>query len=414
MSWFGGEPLAGPDVIEQLSEFFLDFCAENDIEYAAGMTTNGYLLDPATARRCVELGVRHYQITLDGPRHTHDFSRTLMGGAGTFDVIKGHLRHLADSDLDAQVLLRTNFTPKNVGSVPELLQELGEMAAHDPRFKVIMRPVGRWGGAGDDDMEVCTGREGEDAKLRLYGRVADEGLGFGDDRQLRPGGSVCYAANPWSLVVRPNGIVSKCTVALTRPENMVGRLTSDGDPHIDLERLRLWTENDEAVDSGCQSCRFRPSCQGAHGPLIRIQEGPARARPRRPGSAPTSRPTTPSYAAEGSRREPTVRPRQRWEHRPVVRTGHRARRRTARRRAALGPSARCLPGRGGRCGLRRCRRVRRPLRADVDAHRALRVGRTRRRARRGAPGDPPARDARSRRRGDGRRPHAGQPDGRHR
>jgi len=273
VSWFGGEPLVAFDVIEELSEYFIDFAEQHGITYRAGMTTNGYLLTPDTARRCIELGIDRFQITLDGPRHVHDESRPLMGGGSSFDDIMANLRVLAGTDAEFAALLRTNFSPSNVGSVPELLEEVGRIAEGDPRFSVIFRPVGQWGGANDDSIETAAGRDSEAAKLDLYHEASCHDLTGGDTRTLKPGGSVCYAANPWSFVVRPNGIVNKCTVALRDVQNMVGRLTPDGDMHLDQERMRLWTENDETKDAGCRSCFFRPSCQGAHCPLIRIQDG---------------------------------------------------------------------------------------------------------------------------------------------
>lgn len=273
ISWFGGEPLVAFDVIEELSEFFTGFAAETGVDYRAGMTTNGYLLTDDVAARCVELGIRQFQITLDGPRHAHDESRPLMGGGSTFDDIMTNIRGLAASEHEFQAVLRTNFSPTNVGSVPELVSELGDIAAADPRFAVIFRPVGRWGGPADQDIEACSGKDAELAKLDLYRSAQGHDLTTGDLRTLRPGGSVCYAANPWSFLIRPNGVVNKCTVALRDAKNMVGRLTPEGELKLKDELMKLWTDNDENHDEGCQTCFFRPSCQGAHCPLIRIQDG---------------------------------------------------------------------------------------------------------------------------------------------
>ena len=273
VSWFGGEPLVAFDVIEELSEYFTSFAAETGVDYQAGMTTNGYLLTEDVAARCVELGIRRFQITLDGPKHAHDGSRPLMGGGSTFDDIMANIRAMAAGGLDFQALLRTNFSPANVGSVPELVAELGDIAAGDPRFAVIFRPVGRWGGPQDEDIEACSGRDAELAKLDLNLRAHGHALAGGDLRTLRPGGSVCYAANPWSFLIRPNGVIGKCTVALRDAKNMVGRLTPEGELKLNDDLMRLWTDNDDAHDEGCRSCFFRPSCQGAHCPLIRIQDG---------------------------------------------------------------------------------------------------------------------------------------------
>lgn len=274
IAWFGGEPLVAFDVIEELSEFFCAFAADTGVAYDAAMTTNGSLLTEEVAGRCLGLGIRKFQITLDGPRHVHDRSRPLMGGGGTFDDIVANVRALSRRDDRFKVSLRLNFSRDNAGSVPELLEELGEIAARDARFRVLFRAVGRWGGPQDEDVNACAGKEAELVKLGFYQDATERGL-VADDviETLSPKASVCYAANPWSLVIRPNGTVSKCTVALRDPRNMVGRLREDGTLELDDRLMRLWTENDEASDHTCQQCFFRPSCQGAHCPLVRIQDG---------------------------------------------------------------------------------------------------------------------------------------------
>ena len=44
MTWYGGEPLMNIETIERLSDFFVEFCKENDIEYTAMVVTNGFNL----------------------------------------------------------------------------------------------------------------------------------------------------------------------------------------------------------------------------------------------------------------------------------------------------------------------------------------------------------------------------------
>lgn len=287
VAWFGGEPLVAFDVIEELSTYFLEFCAEEGIDYSAGITTNGLLLTPDVAERCAQLGISHYQITLDGPAHTHDSSRFLMGGGKTFDGIIANLTEMARTDNSFRTLIRTNFTEVNSVHVPELIEQLSGLFADDPRFQVIYRPVGDWGGPQGENSEAYEGKQAELAKLDLCTSAAGSGLTVADDVFLKPNGSVCYAASPWSFVIRPNGLVNKCTVALRDPRNAVGQLTEDGQLGLDQERMSLWVDNDDAQDSGCHSCFFRPSCQGAHCPLVRIQEGERPCPPQKVWIGPT-------------------------------------------------------------------------------------------------------------------------------
>lgn len=272
VSWFGGEPLVAFEVIEELSAFFLSFCEENGVEYSAAVTTNGYLLTEDVARRCLDLGITRYQITLDGPRDAHDASRYLIGGGRTYDTILANLDGMAALSDDFHVTLRTNFTSENDARVPELIDELARHFSGDARFDAIYRPVGEWGGPQDAETGAHSGKEAELRKLELCSHAADHGLSHGDDRMLRPHGSVCYAASPWSFVIRPNGVVNKCTVALRDERNAVGLLREDGDLGLNAERMGLWVDTDDTSDSGCQTCFFRPACQGAACPLVRLEE----------------------------------------------------------------------------------------------------------------------------------------------
>ncbi|WP_150241892.1 radical SAM/SPASM domain-containing protein [Nocardiopsis quinghaiensis] len=287
VSWFGGEPLVAFEVIEELSEFFQSFCAENGVRYSAGITTNGYLLTEDVARRCLDLSISRYQITVDGPRSTHDASRYLIGGGRTYDEIVHNLEGMSVLEDDFQVTLRTNFTEHNRDRVPELIDELGRRFSRDPRFTTIYRPVGSWGGPQDEETGAHSGKQAELHKLDLCSHAADRGLSNGDERMLRPNGSVCYAASPWSFVIRPNGLVNKCTVALRDQRNAVGRLDEEGGLNLDEERMSLWVDTDDTSDSGCQSCFFQPSCQGAACPLVRLEEGRRPCPPHKVWIGPT-------------------------------------------------------------------------------------------------------------------------------
>lgn len=64
-----------------------------------------------------------------------------------------------------------------------------------------------------------------------------------------------------------------CTVAFDDPTNHVGRITPEGDLLLDEEKFALWTTSGEEKDPSCQTCFFRPPCQGNACPLERIRSG---------------------------------------------------------------------------------------------------------------------------------------------
>ena len=94
VTWFGGEPLLAPDVIENLSKRLMALCEKKGAEYSASIVTNGYLLTQENADILTRCGVKISQITLDGVGEAHDKTRHLAGGGATFERITENLRNV--------------------------------------------------------------------------------------------------------------------------------------------------------------------------------------------------------------------------------------------------------------------------------------------------------------------------------
>jgi uncharacterized protein len=276
VSWFGGEPLLGYDAIEELAPHFQELAASQNISYRSGMTTNGHLLTPERSRKLVSWGVSHFQVTLDGKAADHDAHRPLEAGGATFDVILANLHAMKSIEGNFEVAIRCNFDHTNVSSILELINNLKELAAGDERFVLRFRPVGKWGGPNDDQLDVCGVRESARQSLLLNTAAIREGIHTeAIDSGLTPGpASTCYAARPYSLVVGADGKIMKCTVVLDTDErNVVGTLSQDG--HIDFneDRFAMWTRPYYRTDTMCSKCFFVPVCQGTICPLPRITVG---------------------------------------------------------------------------------------------------------------------------------------------
>lgn len=52
---------------------------------------------------------------------------------------------------------------------------------------------------------------------------------------------VCYAAKPNHIFIRPNGMISKCTSALDRDDNNIGKLHPNGNIDIDDGKALAWS-----------------------------------------------------------------------------------------------------------------------------------------------------------------------------
>jgi uncharacterized protein len=280
VDWFGGEPLSALSVVRELSTQMLALCEANGIEYSSSMTTNGYLLNAKIAAETLAMKITRYQVTLDGTAESHNQLRVLRNGRGTFDTIVDNLTALQQSPEDFRVRIRVNFTPHVAREMPGFLDFMGARFGNDPRFSIWFHPVGRWGGPHDEEIETCDQRSAEELERAFTDAAADAGFPLTSWRQaMRPYGSSCYAADPRSFVIGSDGSVYKCTVALREPMNLVGHLTPTGDLQLRDDRMAAWVASGAEVDTGCQSCGFRPACHGDACPLERLHHNGQRACP---------------------------------------------------------------------------------------------------------------------------------------
>lgn len=267
LSWFGGEPLLAFDLIEEIGGHALELANEHPhLALEANVTTNAWKLDRRTFERLLDLRVSQFHVALDGPREIHDRERVLAGGGGTFERIWANLRAARELDRPFQIVLRLHVDRENHERLPELVERCRDEFGDDPRYSIYFKPLSRYGGPGDETLPVLEDGERERILAQLEacarglaerssstanplastdGAPAMVGAPATAPRTLAVGGGhapteVCYASKANSLVVRADGRLSKCTVALDAPENDVGRLNADGTLTIDRARQKRW------------------------------------------------------------------------------------------------------------------------------------------------------------------------------
>ncbi len=253
LRWFGGEPMVAFPVIRELcghAQSLVDRLP--NFRFTSSMTTNGYLLTPDRFTELLELGVRHYQISLDGFGDDHNRTRQRRDGAGTFDTIWSNLLSIREAKLPFFTMVRLHITPSNLGQTHRLIEAINAEFGDDERYKVFFKAITPLGGPNDGDIE--RGKPGWElaAKADLAQRLQRREEGVTDP--VVGGTYVCYAAEPNSLVVRSNGQIAKCTVAFADPRNQVGQLHEDGSLTLDGERLQLWFAGLETLDARTLHC----------------------------------------------------------------------------------------------------------------------------------------------------------------
>ncbi|HEX5032143.1 MAG TPA: radical SAM protein [Candidatus Eisenbacteria bacterium] len=256
LSWFGGEPLLARGVIRTLMQDARALRAANPgLHVTSNATTNAYLLTPAVLTELVDLGVTGYQVSFDGPREHHDQKRVLAGGGPTFDRIWSNLLAAREVPRAFSITIRLHVSQDNAEVAPRFLEQVRDAFGGDDRYDVYIRGLSRLGGPNDAALPVFDREEGAEIMDRLKD-LASRSMGL-RLFEAEPGHSICYAARANSFVVRANGRLNKCTIALEDPSNQVGALRPDGTVEIKPPSMTLWMRGLKSGDPTELKCPMR-------------------------------------------------------------------------------------------------------------------------------------------------------------
>ncbi len=259
INWFGGEPLAAQEVVLRLSAHASRLCKQHGVHLAGGLTTNAYRLRFDLFEELVSYDQNFFQITLDGYRGMHDAVRKLANGKGSFDRIWENLIATRRSTQQFRILLRIHVRRENIESLDELMAELGRAFGGDPRYQLDFEHLRDLGGEGGQTVRnpvQLSELPAIEARLRQVFRDHSPVGASSDTSATLPAAAgalsekknvvgmtepyICYAAKANSLLIRADGRIGKCTVALDDDRNTIGRVRADGTLEIDNQRLKPW------------------------------------------------------------------------------------------------------------------------------------------------------------------------------
>lgn len=256
--YFGGEPLVNVDAIRQIGKMIYPYCLKRDIEFSAGMATNGLLLTPELVDELKAYGLRWVKITFDGDQCEHDKRRIYKGGKGTFDEIFNRLEAVAGK---LKILLGGNFDRESADSFRGLLEKIERshfkndvLAAN---FKPIMPEMKthEMSGVGSS-CERCTYTDFEIQKM-IDLREDTRRVGLMPTDPVNTGPCEFYRRN--AVTIGIDGTIYKCIAFVGLKGTEIGTVdaqefNSTGEAMLAASRP---FENPK-----CKSCAFPPICGG--------------------------------------------------------------------------------------------------------------------------------------------------------
>lgn len=280
--WFGGEPILGKNAIEELTVLFRSLASKHQCSYSAKMVTNGQYLTLANFEKLCELGIRKFEITLDGPKEIHDIRRITKTGQGSFDDIIGNLETIVKSDLykvvreSVEIVVRTNVDQNNYRHVMSLVDILLERGILLQISNFYFAPVYSWGN--DAHLVSLEPQVFADLEVELGCRLLKLGMknSYLGGRRYRWN---CVIHHEEAEVIDATGSVSCCTeVSYVKQYNSsdyyVGRLGKAFESAVRPTQNFYdgFFKNEE-----CRKCKVLPLCGG--GCVKQFNEGNMKCYP---------------------------------------------------------------------------------------------------------------------------------------
>lgn len=226
------------------------------MNYTASMVTNGYLLD-VLLEDFEKLSISSIQITLDGTQESHDSTRCLLNGEGTFNKILENIDKLTLMQKNVIVMVRMNITNNNANLYAELHNLLKKR--YDRNVKLYPAFTRDYTGAKNryDYFETNS------AKFDFLKSMLEEDNIYTGNISINRKLKGCMKQQLNSFVVGPNGELSKCWHDLGNEKRTVGNICNENEIYDYGILSEMMLEGDVILsDERCKECVLYPSCDG--------------------------------------------------------------------------------------------------------------------------------------------------------
>lgn len=272
VTWYGGEPLLYPQIIDNISKRLMDLCDKYNIVYTpCALITNGSLLNEEVWEILIRNKIKKLQVSLDGSEKTHNKKRPLRNKDNSYQIILNNLRKLPENfRLDIRV-----HVDKDVAQALErLIVDLDEIKiwpwrAKDVKFRLVEK-IYHPGISIEDKLVYLSQKEFFQVKNQFrslqhnyYNNwAAKHGKPMAKLKIMYP--KVEYvtpfcgsASRPYGLVIDDQGFVHKCWEKVNDKEDRIQHISNYFPDHPDYEK---WLDYNKLEDPKCNNCKYFPIC----------------------------------------------------------------------------------------------------------------------------------------------------------
>lgn len=266
VTWFGGEPLLAIDVIESLSKKLIELSNKHNLEYTAGIITNGYFFNQETVDLLEKYLVKSAQITLDGPsEESHDATRHLKNGQGTYNTI---INNLLNIKTNIKISIRCNVQKNNIDKyqkLVDLIEDIKSKTNNDLNVYAA-RMSGECSGKDKD------GYDKFEVSLETFSKVKTNNNKLPQSRHRV---IYCMAQNPLAFGIDNKGNMYKCWENMGDINTSFYNIKDFLNENIDSFDRNNYLNYQETLwnyDEECKNCKLFPYCLSGC-PFQRIYKG---------------------------------------------------------------------------------------------------------------------------------------------
>tara|TARA_A100000164_G_scaffold381428_1_gene433031 strand:+ start:1749 stop:3140 length:1392 start_codon:yes stop_codon:yes gene_type:complete len=265
ITWYGGEPLLRSKEIIKSSNLLKNICEKNNIEYHSTTVTNGYFLKGKLSQDLYEAGISISQISIDGDQKTHDASRYVIEGNGTYERIMNNIKDSLESS-NMNIVIRVNTDRRNYKRLNNLIDDLYKRGifryknfhiyfahVYDPKLNMLDN---------QNDVKSTLLSHVEFAKIqfdmgnyvkKLKGNIAIDLPAYKGD---------CIASLKQSFAIRPDGTLFKCYIPIANPEESFGTIKTIKES-FESKNFKKWNSWKAFHHPNCNGCKLLGSCRGS-------------------------------------------------------------------------------------------------------------------------------------------------------
>lgn len=252
--WFGGEPTLNLKQAEYINEEVQKICESTGLKYNSSITTNGFdIIDQYDVLR--KMNISNYQITLDGLKDTHDYSRPHLNGYGTFDNIIETVKFLTQKN--EKVTIRYNVNKKN-SNIKEFLDFLRKSKLNKDVLLHIQPTTDFELSEKIDNFYFKSNKEYSGVLKEIYYALLEEGYKV---PKYISGGTNCPFDCSNNFMVTSDLEMLRCSSCDKTSESILGNI-KDGKIIYDEKNYKEKMNTIAYDNEKCLNCKVLPICKG--------------------------------------------------------------------------------------------------------------------------------------------------------